>query len=192
MKNILYCKILFLLLNGHSNPKHSQKKEAGARLQRAWGLDFALWTVENLQFLTEDLRDYICDLETTVWAGRGMKTQGEGIILVGLKEQRINRRVGLNKWGCPPGSAPTDDSRWHKGRTWGWQCHFQFGRNEEKWGLEGKHVCGWKGWILLCSHRILWNSQGSSHFPRLENQTPFSGTFSSPHTWLLNFQPLPI
>lgn len=40
--------------------------------------------MENLQFLTEDLRDYICDLETTVWAGRGMKTQGEGIILVGL------------------------------------------------------------------------------------------------------------
>lgn len=29
MKSILYCKILFLLLNGHSDPNHSQKKETG-------------------------------------------------------------------------------------------------------------------------------------------------------------------
>lgn len=52
---ILYRKIIFLLLNGHSDLEHSQKKEARPDWAAKVGsLDFVLWTVENTSFEAED------------------------------------------------------------------------------------------------------------------------------------------
>lgn len=52
---ILYCKIIFLLLSGHSDPEHSLKKEARLDWAAQVGsLDFVLWTVENTSFEAEN------------------------------------------------------------------------------------------------------------------------------------------
>lgn len=52
---ILYCKIIFLLLNGHSDLEHGQKKEARPDwAAKVASLDFVLWTVENTSFEAKD------------------------------------------------------------------------------------------------------------------------------------------
>lgn len=52
---ILYYKIIFLLLNGYSDPEHSLKKEARLDWAAQVGsLDFVLWTAENTRFEAED------------------------------------------------------------------------------------------------------------------------------------------
>lgn len=52
---ILYCKIIFLLLNGHSDPEHSLRKEARLDWAAQVGsLDFVLRTAENTRFEAEN------------------------------------------------------------------------------------------------------------------------------------------
>lgn len=56
----------------------------------------------------------------------------------------------------------------------------------------GGACLGWKRDSPLF-YRILGNSQGGSHFPRLKNQVqaPLNVTFPFSHTWPLGFRPSP-